>query len=390
MNNLCADIGVQSINKWGEAICGDTVDIVSVKDKSKVIVLADGLGSGVKASILSTLTAKMISTMAGANLKVEDIVRTVAQTLPVCSVRDLAYSTFTVIKIINNREAFIIEYDNPRIILFRNDQPKEIPYTSMQIDDKTLRYSHVYLEQNDTIFLFSDGAVYAGVGKNLNFGWQREEIIDFLSVYCKLGFTANTLATILIQECNRLYGEKPGDDTTVCAIKIRERQSLNILIGPPSNPNDDERMLSLFFSKAGKRIVCGGTTSKIVGEFLGQPVVPELNFIDSDVPPIAKIKGVDLVTEGVITINKVLFYAQNYLKDNTSYQKWSYQKDGASLMTKLLLEDSTDINFFVGKAVNPAHQNPQLPIRFNIKMQLVEQLADCLEQMGKIVKISYF
>lgn len=390
MNNLCADIGYQSLNKWGESLCGDHIDIVSVNDTSQVIVLADGLGSGVKASILSTLTAKMISTMAVSDLDLEDIVRTVAETLPVCSVRGLAYSTFTIVKIINNKEAFIIEYDNPRVIFFRNNQQKEIPFTSIQIDDKVIHQSHIYLEENDTLFVYSDGALYAGVGKRLNFGWQRGDIIEFLKLYCPQGFTANTLATMLTQECNRLYEGKPGDDTTVCTIKIRQREPLNILVGPPSNPDDDKRMLSLFFSKAGKTIVCGGTTSKIVGEYLNKPVVPKLTYMDPQIPPTATIDGVDLVTEGVITINQVLCYVQDYLKDNTSYEQWSYQKDGASEMTRMLLEDSTDINFYVGKAVNPAHQNPELPIQFNIKMRLVEQLAECLKSMGKKIKISYF
>lgn len=390
MNNLCADTGYQSLNKWGESLCGDHVDVVSIDDTSQVIVLADGLGSGVKASILSTLTAKMISTMASNNLDMEDIVRTVAATLPVCSVRDLAYSTFTVIKIVDNKEAYIIEYDNPRVVFFRDNEHEEIAFNSMQIDDKTIHHAHIYLQENDMLFVFSDGALYAGVGQNFNFGWQRKEIIDFLKLYIPLGFTANTLATMLTQECNKLYDGKPGDDTTVCAVKIIPRQPLNIVVGPPSNADDDDLMMSLFFSKAGKKIVCGGTTSKIVGEYLDKPVVPQLTYHDSEIPPIATIEGVDLVTEGVITINKVLYYVQDYMKDNLTYEQWSYKKDGASQMTRLLLEESTDINFFVGKAINPAHQNPELPIQFNIKMRLVEQLSQCLKDLGKKVKISYF
>jgi hypothetical protein len=148
--------------------------------------------------------------------------------------------------------------------------------------------------------------------------------------------------------------------------------------------------MSLFFSKAGKHIVCGGTTSSIAAKYLGKPLVPKIEFIDPEVPPIAEIEGVDLVTEGVITINKVLTYARDYLGANESYSKWSYQKDGASLIARLLFEEATDINFYVGRAVNPAHQNPDLPINFNIKMQLVEELAACLRQMGKRIKVSYF
>lgn len=198
-----------------------------------------------------------------------------------------------------------------------------------------------------------------------------------------VGYTAKTMSTILVDECNKLYGEKPGDDATACVIKIKRREPMNILFGPPSNRDDCDRMMSLFFSKEGKHIVCGGTTSSIAAKYLGKTVRTTLNFEASDVPPISEIEGVDLVTEGVITMNKVLTYAKDYLKDNESYEQWSFKRDGASLMARLLFEEATDINFFVGRAINPAHQNPDLPINFSIKMNLVTELSDCLVKMGK-------
>ena len=100
MNNLCADIGYKSINHFGEQLCGDHVDVVEQSEDSTVIVLADGLGSGVKASILSTLTSKIISTMMSEGLSLSDCVETIAQTLPICSVRGVAYSTFTIMNIV--------------------------------------------------------------------------------------------------------------------------------------------------------------------------------------------------------------------------------------------------------------------------------------------------
>ena len=86
MNDLCADIGFKSINHYGEQLCGDHIDIVETDDNSTVIVLSDGLGIGVKASILSTLTSKIISTMLAAGLPIEECVYSIAATLPVCSV----------------------------------------------------------------------------------------------------------------------------------------------------------------------------------------------------------------------------------------------------------------------------------------------------------------
>ena len=205
-----------------------------------------------------------------------------------------------------------------------------------------------------------------------------------------VGYTAKTLSTILVDECNKLYGGKPGDDATACVIRVRKREPMNLLFGPPSNRDDCDRMMSLFFSKAGKHIVCGGTTSSIAAKYLHKPLKASLSFERSDVPPIAEIEGVDLVTEGVITINKVLEYAKDYLDGNEEYEKWSFQRDGASLICQLLFEQATDINFFVGRAINPAHQNPDLPINFNIKMNLVKELSECLRKMGKRIKVSYF
>lgn len=390
MNNLCADIGYKSIFHYGEELCGDHVDIVEQDENSTVVVLADGLGSGVKASILSTLTSKIISTMMAAGLSIEECVSTIAATLPVCSVRGVAYSTFTIIHIINNDTAEIIQYDNPHVILIRNNENYDYPKMEMNIDGKRIYKSLIKLCENDIFIAMSDGCPHAGIGTAYNFGWKREEIIEFMEALAGCGYTAKTLSTILIDECNKLYGGEPGDDATACIIKIRRREPMNILFGPPSNRNDGNRMMSLFFSKEGKHIICGGTTSSIAAKFLRKPLRPSLNFENSDIPPTAELEGVDLVTEGVITVNRVLEYAKDYLDKNECYEKWSFKRDGAALISRLLFEEATDINFYVGRAINPAHQNPDLPINFNIKMNLVGELSACLKQMGKRIKVSYF
>ena len=390
MNNLCADIGWKSINHEGEQLCGDHVDIVEQNENSTVIVLADGLGSGVKASILSTLTSKIISTMMAEGLSLEECVSTIAATLPICSVRGVAYSTFTIIHLINNETAELIQYDNPHVILLRNGKNYDYQKNELNINGKQIYKSVISLQENDIFVAMSDGCPHAGIGLAYNFGWKREDIIEFMETFADIGYTAKTLSTMLIDECNKQYGFHPGDDATACIVRIRKREPMNLLFGPPRNRDDCDRMMSLFFSKEGKHIVCGGTTSSIAAKYLGKPIRATLNFEQSDVPPIAEIEGVDLVTEGVITINKVIEYARDVLDKNELYDQWSIKQDGASKICRLLFEEATDINFYVGRAVNPAHQNPDLPINFNIKMNLVEELSDCLKQMGKRIKVSYF
>ena len=390
MNELCADIGYKSINHYGEQLCGDHVDVVEQEDNSTVIVLADGLGSGVKASILSTLTSKIISSMMAAGLRLEDCVDTIAATLPVCSVRGVAYSTFTIIHLINNEMAELIQYDNPHVILLRDSVNYDYPKTEMTISGKKIYKSVIKLHEDDLFIAMSDGCPHAGIGVAYNFGWKREDIISFMESIAPAGYTAKTLSTILVDECYKLYGGQPGDDATACVVRIRKRVPMNLLFGPPSSRDDNDRMMSLFFSKEGKHIICGGTTSSIAARYLGKPLVPSLSYDQSDVPPIAYLEGVDLVTEGVITVNKVLTYAKDYLDQNDLYEQWSIKRDGASMICRLLFEEATDINFYVGRAINPAHQNPDLPINFNIKMNLVKELSECLKKMGKRIKVSYF
>ena len=390
MNDLCADIGYKSINHYGEELCGDHVDIVEENENSTVIVLADGLGSGVKASILSTLTSKIISTMMAKGLSLEDCVSTIAGTLPVCSVRGVAYSTFTIMHVVDNDTIDIIQYDNPHVIVLRDNVNYDYPKTEMNIEGKKIFKSSLKLRENDIFIAMSDGCPHAGLGGKYNFGWKREDIIEYMTAVSYCGYTAKNMSTMLVDECNKLYGNKPGDDTTACVIKIRKREPMSILFGPPANRDDSNRMMALFFSKEGKHIVCGGTTSSIASRYLNKPLRASLNFESADVPPTAELEGVDLVTEGVITINKVLEYAKDYLGENKHYEHWNFKRDGASMICRLLFEEATDINFYVGRAINPAHQNPDLPITFSIKMNLVEELSACLKKMGKRIKVSYF
>lgn len=389
--DLCADIGYLSINHHGEQLCGDHVEIIEPEDgNSTVIVLADGLGSGVKANILSTLTSKIISTMLAAGMRLEDAVETITATLPVCSERGIAYSTFTILRISDNKRAEIIQYDNPRVISLRDGAELKLNYSSSRIAGKTIYSAETEIRENDIFIATTDGVEHAGVGLSYNFGWKRDDIISYMTTFKDIGFTAKTLTTILIDEVNRLYEGKPGDDATVCTVRIRRREPVNLIIGPPSNRDDCNRMMSLFFAKQGKHIICGGTTSSIAAVFLKKKLRPNLTYFDPEIPPTAELEGADLVTEGVVTINRVLEYAKNYLADNKSYEDWCYKKDGASRIARMLFEEATDINFFVGKAVNPAHQNTELPINFTIKMQLVAELAECLRAMGKKIKVSYF
>ena len=390
MNDLWTECGYISLNKAGESLCGDRVEISGGGEGDLTLVLADGLGSGVKANILSTLTSKILCTMLSGGIPIEECVSTIASTLPVCSVRQVAYSTFTIIRIIANRTAHIIQYDNPATVVLRHGAQLDYPKTTRVIAGKTIWESVFPIELDDVFIAMSDGAEYAGVGKELNFGWTRDKIADYAECNYLPENSAKSTAGLIVDECDRLYGGEPGDDTTIAVVRVRGRHPVNLVVGPPERKEEDTRMMNLFFAKEGTKIVCGGTTSNVVSRYLHKPIIASLDYPDPEVPPISEIAGVDLVTEGVVTLSKVLSYAEDFLDAAKLAPVWTVQRDGASLIARELFENATDINFFVGRAINPAHQNPDLPITFGIKQQLIQRLAECLERMGKHIRLSYF
>ncbi len=389
-NRFVVEVGHISKNHVGEELCGDNVQVVSVDESTRVLVLADGLGSGVKANILSTLTSEMLATMISHNVPIEECVRTIAMTLPVCKVRGVAYSTFSIVKVSDNRSVEIFNYDNPTPFVIRNGKLFPIWYDVSLIEGKKIEKAKFDIRPYDTIVCMSDGVMNAGIGETLNFGWGVDEIKSFVEALYDKSYSSLALSTMVVDQANNLYDHKPGDDTTCAVLRLRERKQVSLMIGPASNKEDDETMLSLFFAKEGVHIVSGGTTSSIVSKYLKKPLEYALDYLDREIPPIAKIEGVDLVTEGVVTINKVLEYAKDVLNGNQQYFNWSFKEDGASRIARYLFEDATDIDFYVGCAINPAHQSEDMHINIKIKMKLIEELASCLEKMGKKIKVSYF
>lgn len=384
--------GYLSVNHKGEELCGDHVQIVSdASDGSTTLVLADGLGSGVVASILSTLTSAMLSRMAEAGLSIEDGVETLVKTLPIARDRgNVAYSTFTVCRIEKDYTGYIYNFDNPEPVFLRGGKEKKLNYETLTVEGKLIKKAKCYFDVNDCLVMFSDGAVYAGVGETLNFGWTREEISAYLKGLFDPSISAKNIATLLVDHCDLLYNRRPGDDTTALAVRRRERSKCNLMVGPPTNPSDDEKVLSSFFGLEGPHIVCGGTTCKIAARYLGSSIEGSLDYLDPEVPPISYIKGVDLATEGIITLNKVVSLSRDYQGQNKAYFDWSFRQDGASQIAKMLFEEATDITFYVGCAVNPAHQDPEYHIDIKMKMQIIDNLAQELKNMGKHINVTYF
>lgn len=384
------DVAYNTLIKHGEELPGDMVNVIRLEDCT-IIVMADGLGSGVKANILATLTSKIAGTMLKEGADIYETVDTIVNTLPVCKVRNIAYSTFTLIKIYENGEMYIAEYDNPRTFMVRNGQAIDIPMKEININGRRVKESNLTLQDGDVLAVVSDGVIHAGLGDLLNLGWQWEDVQSYLRKRASEAYSAQGLENDLIEACSDLYFGKPGDDTTVVTIKIRRPSYVNLFTGPPREKENDKMVINEFVSSKGKKVICGGTAANIAERELNRKLNVNLDFLSKDVPPIATMKGIDLITEGVLTLSKALEKIKK-LQEPFSHNCNNVDfggKDGASKLVKILIEDCTHLNIWVGKAVNAAHQNPDLPVDLSIKLKIVEELGVVMERLGKKVKVKY-
>ncbi|MDF2591192.1 MAG: SpoIIE family protein phosphatase [Clostridia bacterium] len=383
------DVGFDSINKHGEELCGDKVEIIKEEDDI-IIVLADGLGSGVKASILATLTTKIAGTMLREGASIAETVDTVVNTLPVCNIRKLAYSTFTILKVCNDGRIYAVEYDNPPLVLINNKRLTEVEKTEIIMNGRKIYESNFYMQEGDVLTIISDGIIHAGVGATLNLGWQWSNVAEYIGQLNKVEKCAKNISKGLIDACQNLYDYKPGDDATVVTVKLRKPETIDLFTGPPTNKEVDRDIVKKLRAVQGKKVVCGGTAANIVSRELGEELNVSMEFINPKIPPIAYIKGIDLVTEGVLTLSETIDKLKSFIFSQSLYTVSKFDNlDGASQLARLLIEDCTHLNLWVGTAVNPAHQNPDFPSNLSIKGKIVEELAMLMKQLGKEVKLTY-
>jgi hypothetical protein len=379
------DINYKSINKYTEELCGDKVEYF-YDDEGIIIVMSDGLGSGVKANILATMTTKIAVTMLKEGASIDDTIETIINTLPECKVRKLAYSTFTIIKIDKYNNAYIAEYDNPPYFFYSN---RIIPIEKKErtIGNKKIYESNIQLEMGDTLCVVSDGAIHAGIGQMLNLGWSWDEIYEYLRELNYINNSSQLINGNFIGVCNNLYNNKPGDDTTILTLKVRKPEILDVFIGPPQDKNNDVYLSEIMKTSPNIKIICGGTTALIAERELGLTLEVDMDSMKEDVPPIAYIEGFDLVTEGVLTLGKTLENIKRLNNSNYENVIDSNDYDGCSLLTNLLTDVGTHMNFYLGNAVNPAHQNPNFPADFNIKKNIINNLIAELKKTGKKIKV---
>lgn len=380
---LQLDIGRRQLNKHGEELCGDSIEVAEAAD-STIIVVSDGLGSGVKANILSSLTTKMATTMLVGGCTLEEVIESLAHTLPVCEVRHLAYSTFTILQVFRDGRVYLAEYDNPATVLGRGQELRGVERHARTIGERTVNESLFSLEAGDWLAIVSDGVPHAGIGGVWNLGWGWDKIANYLKLSMSRGDDAQAVADDIAGLCQRLYDSSPGDDATVLTVRVRDPHHLTLLVGPPRDRADDPEVVTRLMTAPGKRAVCGGTTGNLVARELGRSISVDLASMDERVPPVGVIDGVDLVTEGMLTVS----YAVDHIRGGVRPKDLRWKRDGASRLTALLLE-ADEIDIIVGRALNPAHQSPDVPVNLGLKHKVVEDLVRALTGMKKTVRVEY-
>jgi hypothetical protein len=381
----------ESLSKDGEELCGDSVRILTT-ESSFLVVLSDGLGSGVKANILSTLTSQIASTMFEQGATVEEVMATLADTLPECRVRHLAYATLAMLRVQDGREAYLVEYDTPPLILVRQGQVVDLPASEREFSGRRVREARFDLHEDDCLVMVSDGYDHAGVGRSLPLGWGRERIAGDVVRHTAGGTDAHGVASALKDACLTLYDGAPGDDATVLAMRIRPARAVTIWTGPPADHSLDADAVARLMSRSGTRVICGGTTAQIAARMLDKELVvdwvppskrPAGPARKQGSPPMAHLEGLDLVTEGIITLGQTL----QLLESARTARELPDEDDASTRIARLLLE-SDDIHLIVGTALHPT-QIADLVRREPMRHVYVRELLRELQRRNKNVTVEY-
>ena len=371
--------GMRQLLKHNEELCGDSI-VVSRHADSVTLALSDGLGSGVKANILATLTTRIAMGMLENDLPLGEVVQTLTETLPVDRVRKLAYSTFAIAQFFKQGPARIVEFDSPAAVFLRRRKVQPVLYEERVLEEKRIQEAVLELENGDWVIFVSDGVLNAGIGGVYPLGWGWEQAARFMEEQAHQDLTADDLADKIAETVNELYVGAPGDDVSIVVIKVRHKLVATVFTGPPADKSLDEEVISRFVKRSGRLAVCGGTTAKIVARHIGQPLEVDLKTITDDVPPMGQLEGIDLVCEGILTMTR----ASELLRSGVKKRDVRFRTDGAANVIRLVL--SVDhVHFIIGQAVNPAHQNPDLPHQLGIRHMVVQEIGEELKERGKEV-----
>lgn len=381
------DIDCSQKKKYNQNAYGDFFKSERFTDMNRVVaVLSDGLGSGIKADILACMTSTMLLKFLKENADIEKSCEIIMNSLPVCKVRGISYSTFSAIDCYDDGKAIIVEEGNPDFIWIRDGEvlkPECTIIESKNFKNRKMRVYDIKIELNDRIIFCSDGATQVAMGtKTYPLGLERDGLINIILSKLKMdkNISSSELSNYLIKQIELIAPDKKLlDDTSIVSIYCREPRESLVFTGPPYHIEKDNYYANTFKNFKGKKAIAGGTTANIISRELNIPVKTDLSLNVGNLPGIYCMDGVDLVTEGILTLTKTM----EYLEDN------NYQNDAAGKLMRFML-DSDCISFLVGAQLNQAHYDPNLPIEIEIRKNIVRKIAKILEDKYlKKVKVQF-
>ena len=377
--------------KSGQMISGDVFLTQEVREEGRIVaVLSDGLGSGVKASVLASMTAMMALKFAVSPMDMIRAAEIIMDTLPICSERQISYSTFTIVDMAENGETRVIEHGNPSFLLIRPDGEVAMEQRIVRPrrwEDRLIRYSTFRMQREDRLIFFSDGVTQAGTGNvSTPLGWGLEAADEYARALIQedASISAREISRLLVEKAGEIDGNMVKDDTTCAAIYYRNPRELLILTGPPFNRMHDFDMAMIAAHATCRKVICGGTTANLISKRLKLSIENDVSQPrDGRIPPAARMQGFEMVTEGVLTLSETL----RMLEDERTH---TAQNGNAAAQLVDLLLNSDVVRFVVGTSVNEAHHDPELPVELELIRSIVKRLIATLEgKYRKRVLVQY-
>jgi Stage II sporulation protein E (SpoIIE) len=369
-------------NHGDARVCGDVFYSRKIREEGRIIaVLSDGMGHGIKANILATLSSTLALNLTQEHKGVEVIAGIIMNTLPVDSVKEMNYSTFTIADIDVDGEVKILEYENPKTLFFRGARPFEPAWNVVVLEGvkhagKEVLTTGFRPVKEDRIVFCSDGVVQSGLGSDkypLGFGQENLQMLLADAIQEEHDISADRLASKVIDRANLNDGFHPKDDISCAVIYYREPRKLMICSGPPVDPANDSLMAGLLQQFDGRKIISGASTGDMIAREWGRIIVDENVMTDPELPPVSHMEGVELITEGILTLSKVSELLKKY---NSAYE---LGKGPADLIVKAILE-CDEIHFIVGTNINVAHQDPTLPRELELRRTVVHRICRTLDE----------
>ena len=382
-------------NYNGEHICGDVFRVKRIKTENRmIIVLSDGMGHGVKANIMATLTSSFALNFTEEHKDFEKIADIIMNTLPVNAETSTSYSTFTIVDIDFAGSVKVMEYDNPHALILRGFEELDIPWSKLVMDTernkgKVLKMTTFIPRNGDRIIFGSDGIVQSGLGiLNNNVGWPVEKVKEYVLQLMMNNpyISASELAQKVVNQAHSNDGYVSKDDMSCVSIYFRNPRECMICTGPPYDKSRDVEYVQTLKNFKGKKIICGGTTAEIIAKYLNLNVETDRNAVgDPDLPPLQIMPGVGIVTEGILTLTKVY----NLLGQDSDNSPAADAGPAGRIVS--IIRESDMVHFLVGTSLNSAHQDPELPVELEIRRTIVKRIAKLLDEvLMKDVKITYY